>query len=100
MNVLEPRKELFKFSNRQDPSLPPLLDAKHPAVVEWRAMTIILLDRVHAAILQKLQLTPTQLSLAQVLEACTWKAGRECAQAIRPKTGAPPVEVISDGTIF
>ncbi len=30
----------------------------------------------------------------------TWKAGREIAAKLRPDTKGPPIEVISDGTVF
>ncbi|KAG6875757.1 hypothetical protein C0992_002511, partial [Termitomyces sp. T32_za158] len=40
----------------------------HPAIVEWRAMTVIGLDRIANAIREKLGLASEQLTLAQVLE--------------------------------
>jgi len=78
------------------PSVPP----SHPAIVEWRAMTVIELDRIADAIRKELDLTPEQLTLAQVLEGATWKGGREIAKQKRPETGAPPIEIESDGTVF
>ncbi|ESK92744.1 duf1688 domain-containing protein [Moniliophthora roreri MCA 2997] len=78
----------------------PRASASDPAVVEWRALTVILLDRMADAIRQKLNLTPEQLSLVQVLESATWKGGREIAKQKRPETGGPPIELESDGTIF
>ncbi|KAN0063090.1 hypothetical protein ACQY0O_004253 [Thecaphora frezii] len=78
----------------------PRLSPEHPAVVEWRAMTVILLDRVAERIRSKLQLQPHQLTLKQVLESATWKGGREVAKAKRPETGGPPIEIVSDGTVF
>ena len=30
----------------------------------------------------------------------TWKLGREVAAKLRPHTKGPPIEVISDGTVF
>ncbi|KAG9543741.1 hypothetical protein KCU97_g21606, partial [Aureobasidium melanogenum] len=41
-----------------------------------------------------------KLSLAQVLEAGTWKAGREIAEVSRPNTKEPPIMIVSDGTVF
>jgi hypothetical protein len=36
-----------------------------------------------------------------VLEAATWKGGREIAKTLRADTGGgPPLEIISDGTVF
>ncbi|KAF5348904.1 hypothetical protein D9756_009819 [Leucocoprinus leucothites] len=78
------------------PTAPP----SHPAIVEWRAMTVIELDRIANLIRSELGLTPAQLSLAQVLEAATWKGGREIAKIKRPETGGPPIEIESDGTVF
>ena len=41
------------------------------------------------------------LTLAQVLEAGTWKAGRELAEVSRPNTKEPPIGLLaSDGTVF
>jgi Protein of unknown function (DUF1688) len=40
------------------------------------------------------------LSLAQILEAGTWKAGRELAEVSRPNTKEPPIGLLgSDGTV-
>ncbi|PWN47081.1 DUF1688-domain-containing protein [Violaceomyces palustris] len=79
----------------------PRLEPSHPAVVEWRAMTVILLDRTSEAIRSKLKLQPEQLVLKQVLESATWKGGREIAAKKRPQNGGgPPIEIISDGTVF
>ena len=70
------------------------------AVVEWRALTVALLDRVAVAVREKLGLTEAELPLIKVLEAGTWKAGREIAAVKRPGTKGPPIEIISDGTVF
>ncbi|PLW29000.1 hypothetical protein PCASD_18641 [Puccinia coronata f. sp. avenae] len=83
----------------------PALPASHPAIVEWRALTVIALDLIKDAINQKLNLVDpaNALSLPQVLEAATWKGGREIAAVKRAKDGksaGPPIKVISDGTVF
>jgi len=39
------------------------------------------------------------MSLAKVLEGGTWKAGRRIA-ASRRAGGPPPIQVVSDGTVF
>ncbi|KAF9264577.1 DUF1688-domain-containing protein [Marasmius fiardii PR-910] len=78
----------------------PQASAASPAVVEWRALTVILLDRIAEAIRTNLGLSPEQLTLVQVLESATWKGGREIAKQKRPETGGPPIELESDGTIF
>jgi hypothetical protein len=68
-------------------------------VVEWRALTVALLDRIAAEMRRRLGLHPDDLPLARVLEGGTWRAGRELAQERRPD-GAPPIRVRSDGTVF
>ncbi|KAF8452342.1 hypothetical protein L210DRAFT_3608397 [Boletus edulis BED1] len=78
------------------PRLPP----SHPAIVEWRAMTVIELDRIADGLRRKFNLAPEQLTLAQVLESATWKGGREIAKKLRPETGGPPIDIVSDGTVF
>ncbi|KAF5379000.1 hypothetical protein D9757_009101 [Collybiopsis confluens] len=78
----------------------PKASSSDPAIVEWRALTVIMLDRIADSIRTKLQLSPEQLNLAQVLESATWKGGREIAKQKRPETGGPPLELESDGTVF
>lgn len=68
-------------------------------VVEWRALTVALLDRLAEAMRGKLGLNDTSLPLAKVLEGGTWEAGRAIARKLRPD-GSPPVKVVSDGTVF
>lgn len=68
-------------------------------IVEWRALTVILLDRVAATIRQKLGMSETELPLAKVLEGGTWAAGRQIAAELR-SGGVPPIQIISDGTVF
>lgn len=77
----------------------PAFDATSDEIVEWRALTVALLDRVHEAI-QKTDLGPQKLSLPQVLEAGTWKAGRELAAEKRPETRSSPILILGDGTLF
>lgn len=70
-----------------------------PVIVEWRSLTIALLDRVAEQVGQRLQLTAAELPLAKVLEGGTWHAGRQIAATLRP-TGVPPIQLESDGTVF
>ena len=53
-------------------------------------------DRIHVSLNKSLGI---KLTLPQVLEAVTWKGGREIAKAKR-EDGGPPIEIISDGTVF
>jgi uncharacterized protein DUF1688 len=57
-------------------------------------------DRIAEQIRVKLHLSKEQLTLAQVLESATWKGGREIAKEKRPESGGPPIEIVSDGTVF
>ncbi|RIA87463.1 hypothetical protein C1645_696021 [Glomus cerebriforme] len=78
----------------------PMFEVDDPVVIEWRAMTVVLLDIIAEKIRENLGLNKEQLILAQVLEAGTWKAGREVAKSLRPITRGPPISIKSDGTVF
>lgn len=67
-------------------------------VVEWRALTVALLDRVAERVRAVLGVDARRLPLGAVLEGGTWLAGRE--QAARRRGGEPPVRITSDGTVF
>ncbi len=68
-------------------------------VVEWRALTLALLDRIAELVRRELGLDAARLPLAKVLEGGTWSAGRKMARERRPD-GGPPIKVDSDGTVF
>jgi hypothetical protein len=68
-------------------------------VVEWRALTVALLDRLALAVRAKLNRNAAALPLAKILQGGTWAAGRELAFA-RRADGSPPIKVVSDGTVF
>jgi hypothetical protein len=70
-----------------------------PLVVEWRALTVALLDEVAVMMRNKLGLTAAALPLAKILEGGTWAAGRRIA-AEKRTGGAPPLLIASDGTLF
>jgi len=74
-------------------------DVGVPLVVEWRALTVALLDRLAASMRAKLHMDAQSLPLAKVLEGGTWAAGRAIARECRPD-GSPPIKVVSDGTVF
>jgi hypothetical protein len=67
--------------------------------VEWRALTVALLDRVAALVRGRLELSAEELPLAKVLQGGTWTAGRRVAAELRPG-GVPPIRIRSDGTVF
>ncbi len=67
-------------------------------VVEWRALTVALLDEVAARVRKNLTRDDVELPLASILEGGTWAAGRALAQRLRD--GASPIRIESDGTVF
>jgi uncharacterized protein DUF1688 len=68
-------------------------------IVEWRALTVALLDRLAEIVRLRLGVDATSFPLARVLQGGTWTAGREIALA-RRTDGSPPIKVVSDGTVF
>ena len=68
-------------------------------IIEWRALTVYLLDIVAENVQKKLGKTPESFPLAKVLEGGTWWAGRKIA-AQKRSGGIPPLNIISDGTVF
>ena len=68
-------------------------------IVEWRALTVALLDELAVLVRERLGRTAEQLPLTCILEGGTWAAGREIAAELRTD-GSPPLRIDSDGTIF
>ncbi|MBV8886486.1 MAG: URC4/urg3 family protein [Chroococcidiopsidaceae cyanobacterium CP_BM_RX_35] len=68
-------------------------------IVEWRALTVILLDRIAAAVREQLGMSAEKLPLVKVLQGGTWSAGRRIAAQLRAG-GVPPIQIESDGTVF
>jgi hypothetical protein len=111
--------KMTKVKDAKDPEFQhdvPIFEAGDPIVVEWRAMTVTLLcvtlaqdfhlryltanrDRLHQQLHARLNLPPGTLNLPQVLEAASWKGGREIA-AKKRVGGGPPISIQSDGTVF
>ena len=67
-------------------------------VVEWRGLTVALLDELAPLVRARLGTDAAHLPLACVLEGGTWAAGRAAAQRLRD--GQPPLSILSDGTVF
>lgn len=67
-------------------------------IVEWRALTVALLDEIAPLVRAELGLSAAQMPLACVLEGGTWAAGR--LLALRLRGGLPPLNIASDGTVF
>lgn len=68
-------------------------------VVEWRALTVALLDELAQSLRSRLGLDTERLPLIKILEGGTWAAGRRVARE-RREGGASPVAILSDGTVF
>jgi hypothetical protein len=68
-------------------------------IVEWRALTVALLDEIAGLIRTRLGLSAENFPLAKVLEGGTWAAGRRIAREKRAD-GGPPLSILSDGTVF
>jgi hypothetical protein len=68
-------------------------------VVEWRALTVALLDRLADIVRTRLDMDRRTLPLAKILQGGTWTAGRAIAKQLRPD-GGPPLKIVSDGTVF
>jgi hypothetical protein len=85
------------------PRDPAAVDRPNPVestlVVEWRALTVALLDHIAPLVREQLGLSAQAFPLARVLEGGTWAAGRQVARELRAD-GGPPIRVASDGTVF
>lgn len=68
-------------------------------IIEWRALTVLMLDLIGGEVQKALGKTPQDFPLAKILEGGTWWAGRFLAQEKR-KGGLPPLNIASDGTVF
>jgi len=86
--VIVPRDAAFAARPRQP---------AEPWVIEWRALTVTLLDELAPRVRETLG--APSLPLACMLEGGSWAAGRQIAAERRPG-GAPPVTIDSDGTLF
>ena len=94
---------LFLDGGVLKPKQPESLKAQLPVdsewIVEWRALTICLLDEVGSRLRKILHLNETTFPLVKALEGGTWKAGRLLAKESRVDGGSP-INVLSDGTVF
>jgi len=77
-----------------------LFDVGSEVVVEWRALTIVLLDKISVLVRERLGLSEAEFPMMKVLQGGTWAAGRIIARQKRPDTLAPPVSIRSDGNVF
>jgi hypothetical protein len=68
-------------------------------IVEWRALTVALLDRLASDVRATLNKSAEELPLANILQGGTWSAGSRIAADLRPD-GGPPIRLDSDATVF
>ncbi|KAI1421935.1 hypothetical protein F5Y12DRAFT_663625 [Xylaria sp. FL1777] len=80
----------------------PMFEPGDDVIVEWRGVTVGFLDKLCADVnvVLREELNGGELTLAQLLEAGSWKGGREIAEVSRPNTKEPPILIDSDGTVF
>ncbi|KAF4126090.1 Protein of unknown function (DUF1688) [Geosmithia morbida] len=78
----------------------PKFDAGGDTIVEWRALTVALLDELYGIVSAHYSNKGFSVSMAQMLEAGTWKGGRELAAEHRPETRSSPILIDGDGTLF
>ena len=94
---------LFVDGGVLEPRDPATLDVAHPPgaelVVEWRALSVALVDRIAPLLRRELGVDEEALPLGAVLEGGTWAAGRQLAFEAR-EGGGPPIRILSDGTVF
>jgi Protein of unknown function (DUF1688) len=74
-------------------------DVASELVVEWRALTVALMEPLVGLVRAKLGLD-SSFTMPNLLQGGTWSAGRKIAQALRPPAGPPPISVAADGTVF
>ncbi|EGZ27966.1 hypothetical protein PHYSODRAFT_349018 [Phytophthora sojae] len=74
-------------------------DPSTEVIIEWRALTVAILDELHKVILERLNFTADFFPLVKMLEGGSWKAGRVIAKEKRAD-GGPPIKIKSDGTVF
>ncbi|MBX9769273.1 MAG: URC4/urg3 family protein, partial [Bdellovibrionales bacterium] len=89
--------DLIRLKSPGDSSLEWAPDSS--LIIEWRALTIHLLDLIGAQVQKALGRTPADFPLAKVLEGGTWWAGRFLAAEKRAGS-VPPLNIKSDGTVF
>jgi hypothetical protein len=88
---------VLTFKNRRD--LEETWGPESDVIIEWRALTVFLLDVIGGEVQKRLGKSPQEFPLAKVLEGGTWWAGRKLAATLRVG-GVPPLNIKSDGTVF
>lgn len=91
--------DLGVLSPRSPESLSERFIPESELVVEWRALTLSLLEKLAPLVRHELGYSESELPLGSILEGGTWAAGRQVAAELRPG-GEPPISVKSNGTLF
>ncbi|KAH6664538.1 hypothetical protein B0J14DRAFT_493503 [Halenospora varia] len=100
-NGIENFKLNSEQSGKKTVEVVPMFKPDDDVIVEWRAVTVGFLDLLLEEVNATLGLQGSEaLSLPQMLEAGSWKGGREMAEISRPNTQCPPIAILSDGTVF
>lgn len=89
---------LFTFANPEEGKQSWRPDSD--LIIEWRALTVKSLDDIGGEVQKRLGKPASEFPLAKVLEGGTWWAGRRIAKEKRPANAEPPMNIISDGTVF
>ncbi|PTB40287.1 hypothetical protein M441DRAFT_195894 [Trichoderma asperellum CBS 433.97] len=100
MGVLKLKPEVLSQGAKASGQALPLFSSTGDVIVEWRGMTVALLDELHKLVNDTLAPQGVSLSLPQLLEAGSWKSGRELAAKYRPETRSSPILIDGDGTLF
>lgn len=89
--------DVLTLRNPHEAARPQAVDTE--MVVEWRALTVALLDRLAPLVRERLGVGEEAFPLGALLEGGTWAAGRRIAKQKRPDA-SPPLQIVSDGTVF
>ena len=99
--MLQLKPNMLEEGQRNSGQSVPQFDVASDVIIEWRAMSIALLDELYEGIKGKFAQGKTPLSMSQMLEPGTFKAGRELAAKNRPSTKSSPILISGgDGTLF
>jgi hypothetical protein len=90
LGVIRPRRPI-------DPQVRHAVSSKF--IVEWRALTVALMDRLVDPVRRALGLDAT-FAMPHMLQGGTWTAGRKIARELRPPDGPSPIPIAADGTVF
>jgi len=100
LGVLSLKPEALERGQKASGQKLPMFKDCSDEIVEWRALTVALLDEVYNIIERQMAEQEVEFSMAQMLEAGSWKAGRELAAEKRTETKSSPILIDGDGTLF